>query len=87
MFAVLARIWEDGVLPVWEEASSFLDRLVVPGERVSPQQFVERVHRWVESLRTDSEVLASYKADLEPQTSDSNSLLRLTPPVAHAFVP
>ena len=65
LFAVLDGVGEEGVLPVWEEASSFLDRLVVPGERVSPQQFVERVHRWVEGLRTDSEVLASYKADLE----------------------
>jgi hypothetical protein len=65
LFAVLARIWEDGVLPVWEEASSFLDRLVAPGERVSPQQFVERVHCWVEGLRTDSEVLARFKGDLD----------------------
>jgi hypothetical protein len=64
LFAVLANIARDRVLPVWEEASSFLDRLVAPGERVGAQEFVGRVHHWIEGLRTDSSVFVKYEKDL-----------------------
>lgn len=65
LFDVLARVGEERVLPVWEEASSFLDRVVASGQRTSPQEFVKRVHKWVEDLRTDNDVFAAYKGDLE----------------------
>src|SRR5207247_11021676 len=34
-------------------------------ERIGPQEFVTRVHRWVEEIRTNGEVFESYRRDLE----------------------
>ena len=65
LLAVLARAIEEGILPVWEEAAAFLDRLVSPNDRVAPHDFVGRTHRWIDSIRTDSEAFANYQSDLE----------------------
>jgi hypothetical protein len=60
LLAVLARAVDEGILPVWEEAAAFLDRLVLPDERVPPHDFVARSHRWIENIRTD---FANYQSD------------------------
>jgi len=65
LFEVLTRAVAESLLPVWEEASSFLERLVRPDERTSPQEFAARVHEWIKQLRTDSASFASYQKDLE----------------------
>lgn len=65
LFMVLAHVGQQGVFPVWEEARAFLDRLVPPTERTSPQDFVARVHKWLSDLRTDPSTFAAYKGDLE----------------------
>lgn len=64
LFHVLDRAAEEGVFPIWEEAYSFLNRLVNPSECVAPQEFVTRVHDWVEELRHGGNALAQYKHDL-----------------------
>jgi hypothetical protein len=64
LFQVLTEVRKQGVFPVWEEASSFLDRLVPAGERISAQEFVQRVHLWIGGLRTDTEILTRYQNDL-----------------------
>jgi hypothetical protein len=65
LFSILSEAAREGVLAVWEEASSFLDRLVPATERVSPQEFVERVQKWVANIRTDNDVFGAYKSELE----------------------
>ena len=70
LLAVMARAVEEGILPVWEEASSFLDRLVTADERLAPHDFVTRTHKWIESIRTDSEVFANYQRDLQRRKLD-----------------
>lgn len=78
LFAVLREALAHGLLPVWDEAAAFLERMLPGNDQVLPQEFVARVRDWLDRLGGDTEERARYLTALERRgREDVAAVLRL----------
>lgn len=87
LFAVLREALAHGLLPVWDEAAAFLERLLPGSDPVLPQEFVARVGDWLDRLGHDSPERELYLSALERRgRGDVAAVLRVAAPAANPGV-